>query len=157
MPPKPLFNPAILNFEHTVFDKDAIRARLPHRYEMEMLDRVIYFDAESQTIAGIKEVRDDEFWVRGHFPGRPVLPGVLIGEAAGQLSALYYSEVTSSHKILGFAAADSLKFRGTVVPGDDLLILGSMLEIKPRIARFQAQGLVDRRIVFEGIIVSMAL
>ncbi len=122
-----------------------------------MLDRVIYFDAESQTIAGIKEVRDDEFWVRGHFPGRPVLPGVLIGEAAGQLSALYYSEVTSSHKILGFAAADSLKFRGTVVPGDDLLILGSMLEIKPRMARFQAQGLVDRRIVFEGIIVSMAL
>ena len=50
MPPKPLFNPAILNFEHTVFDKDAIRSRLPHRYEMEMLDRVIYFDVRVKPL-----------------------------------------------------------------------------------------------------------
>ena len=157
MPPKPLFDPATLDLKRTVFDKEAIRARLPHRYEMEMLDRVIHFDAEEQIIAGVKEVRDGEFWVRGHFPGQPVLPGVLIGEAAGQLSAIYYSEVTASDRILGFAAADSLKLRGTVVPGQDLLLLGRMLEIKPRATRFQAQGLVDGRIVFEGVIVGMPL
>ena len=157
MPPIPLFDLSNLEFTRTVFDKEAIRARLPHRYEMEMLDRVIHFDAESQTIAGIKEVREDEFWVRGHFPGQPVLPGVLIGEAAGQLSAPYYSEMASNDRILAFAAADSLKLRGTVVPGEDLLLLGRMLEIKPRATRFQAQGLVDGRIVFEGIIVGMPL
>ena len=122
MPPKPLMDLSLLDPETTVYDREAIRLRIPQRHDMEMLDRIILFDRENELMAGVKEVRDDEFWVSGHFPDRPVLPGVLMVETAGQLASFWFRECGTSDKVLAFAAADNVRFRGVVIPGDALVI-----------------------------------
>ncbi len=157
MPAKPLIDLARIDPSATVFGSAEIRARNSQRHEMEMLDRIVFYAPEEGLIAGIKEVRSDEFWVRGHFPGRPLLPGVLMIETAGQLCSYYFSSVRNDALTLGFAAADGVKFRGMVQPGDALLMVGQMVDMKARTARFAAQGFVRDRLIFEADIVGMVL
>ncbi len=156
MPPTPILNLGDIDAARVLFDREAIRARNPHRYEMEFLDRIVHFDLETCSIAAVKSVRNDEFWVRGHFPDRPVLPGVLMLEAAGQLCSFYCYEVSKDSRVMGFAAAHDVRFRGQVVPGDDLLLLGRVLRLSPKQgARFQAQGYAHGELVFECELLGM--
>lgn len=74
-----------LDLNKTTIDIEAIRAIIPHRYEMEQLDGIIKFDPENKIIVGYKDISHNEFWVRGHIPGRPLMPGVMMLEAAAQL------------------------------------------------------------------------
>jgi len=134
-----------------------IRRYNPHRYEMEQLSGVIHLDAEAGEIVAFKDVRPDEFWVRGHVPGRPLLPGVLMIEAAAQMSSLYYKRVTGDARFLGFGGVDGVKFRGQVAPGDRLLLLGKAVEIRGRRAVFDTQGVVGDRLVFEARITGMPI
>ena len=157
MPPKPLIAIEDLDLENVVFDKDAIRERNHQRHEMEMLDRIIHYDSEEGLVAGLKYVREDEFWCRGHFPERPILPGVMMLEAAGQICSLVYTQETKGDAVIGFASADNVKFRGTVVPGDILVIQGRMEEIRARRAQFACQGYVGPKLVFEARIVGMPI
>ena len=155
MPAKALIEASELDLERPVFDLHAIRARNPHRHHMEMLDSVVHFDPQHGTIAGIKNVRPDEFWVSGHFPGRPVLPGVLMLEAAGQLCSVYCQETCGHKKVLVFAAIESARFRGMVVPGDRLLLMCKMLSTRSNATRFDTQGFVGTNLIFEACILGM--
>jgi 3-hydroxyacyl-[acyl-carrier-protein] dehydratase len=157
MPPKPLFDLSGIDLSRTVFGPEEIRKRNAQRYEMEMLDRVVYFDAESGRSAAVRSIRPDEFWARGHFPGQPLFPGVLMIESAGQLCSFFYCEKFGSEKVMGFAACENAKFRGRVIPGDQILLLSQGVELRPRIAIFDTQALVRSEIVFEGRIVGMPL
>jgi 3-hydroxyacyl-[acyl-carrier-protein] dehydratase len=134
---------------------EEIRQSNPHRFEMEMLSGCIYLDPEKGQIVAFKDVRPDEFWVRGHIPGRPLMPGVLMIEAAAQMSSLYYKRVQNDPRFLGFGGVDGVKFRGQVVPGDRLLLLGQAIEIRSRRAVFDTQGVVGDRLVFEARITGM--
>src|SRR5260370_41120418 len=88
---------------------------------MEQLHAIIHMDTEKHIIVGYKDVRSDEFWVRGHFPGYPLLPGVLMCEAAAQLCS-YYSAThgLSQGDFIGFGGLENIRFRGQVRPGDRL-------------------------------------
>src|SRR5690242_5590200 len=89
MPPQAHCDLASLDAGRVLADKEAIRRVLPQRFEMEQLEAIIHLDPAAAIIVGYKDVRHDEFWVRGHMPGYPLMPGVLMCEAAAQLVSYY--------------------------------------------------------------------
>ena len=108
---------------------------------------------------GLKEVEADEFWARGHIPGRPLYPGVLMWEAAAQVSTYYYK--TRVPEIAGmfvaFGGLDKVRFRGTVEPGDQLVIVGKVDRMRARQAVFETQGLVDGEVVFGARVIGVPM
>lgn len=139
----------------TLYDIEAIREANPHRHEMELLDRIVLFNPDAGLIVGTKKVREDEFWVRGHFPHKALFPGVLMLEATGQLCSFYCKTVVQHDRTMVFAAAQNVRFRGMVEPGDDLVIQGRMLSMRRTATRFEGQCWVGDRLVFEGEITGM--
>ncbi len=138
------------NLDRVLFGPEEIRATNAQRYEMEHLDAVTHLDTDTTEIVGWKEVRDDEFWVRGHVPGRPLLPGVIMLEALAQLTSFYIGRAFPAIGFIGFGGVDGVKFRATVVPGQRLVLLGKGVEIRSRRAVFDTQGWVDDRLVIEA-------
>ncbi len=157
MPPKLLFDISEIDLNRTAFDLEGIRKRNSQRFEMEMLDRIIHFDPEQGNIIAERTVKDGEFWARGHFPGQPVFPGVLMIESAGQMVSFFYSEMLKADKVLGFAACEDVKFRGMVTPGDTITFLGKIIDLRTRISSFHTQGLVNGELRFQAKIVGMPL
>lgn len=153
----PLIDLSLIDPAQCVFDREAIEKENPHRFEMSLLDRIVYFDLENCTAAAIKPVEKSEFWVRGHFPGRPVLPGVLMLEAAAQLGSFLRKKVTRDPSTIGFAAAEQVRFRRTIQPGDEVLLLARLRQNKPRAARFESQAYVKNELVFEALITGMLI
>jgi len=155
MPPEPIVDLSKINFGRVLIDKAGIRQVNPQRFEMEHLDGIVYLDTEKGEVVGYKEVREDEFWTRGHIPGRPLLPGVLMIEAAAQLVSYCTHMMLQTDKFIGFGGVDEVKFRGTVVPPCRLVIAGRAIEVRPRRSVCYVQGFVDRTMVFEGKITGM--
>ncbi len=86
MPPSFLFDLSLLNLDaEPIYDQATINQVNPQRFEMQQLDGILWQDTERHLILGYKEVTDQEFWIRGHVPGRPLMPGVIMIEAAAQL------------------------------------------------------------------------
>ena len=158
MPPELHFDLARLDFAHVLADREAIRKANPQRFEMEQLDAVVYVDAQQQIIVGYKDVRPDEFWVRGHMPGYPLLPGVLMCEASAQLCCYYSTTQGIVHgDFLGFGGMDNVRFRGQVRPGDRLVLVGKGLKFHRRQIVFNVQGFVAGTMVFHADIIGMPL
>jgi 3-hydroxyacyl-[acyl-carrier-protein] dehydratase len=158
MPPELHFDPAQVDFSQVQADREAIRKVNPQRFEMEQLDAVVLMDPRAHLIIGYKDVRADEFWVRGHMPGYPLLPGVLMCEAAAQLAS-YYSTIQNLvyGDFLGFGGMENVRFRGQVRPGDRLVLVGKGLKIHRRQIIFNVQGFVGTLMVFHGDIIGMSL
>ncbi len=156
MPPPLILNPAQLDTNHVVASREELRKVNPQRFEMEQLDGIILLDRQQHLIAGYKDVRDDEFWVRGHMPSFPLLPGVLMCEASAQLVAYYY---TTSGMLEGdfiaFGGMENVRFRGAVRPGDRLVLIGKAAKLHRRQAVFNVQGFVGTRLVFQGDIIGV--
>lgn len=150
MPPAPFVDLAALDLDRVQYGIEEIRRRNPHRYEMELLSAILLHDPERGLIVGENRIPKDAFWVRGHIPGRPLFPGVLMVESAAQLCSFYW-RVTFPEvdRFFGFGGIESTKFRGTVLPGDRLILAGKPVELKPRRAIFDAQGFVGTQMVFE--------
>lgn len=159
MPASLLADISRLDINHPIIDKEKIRSIIPHRYEMEQIDSILEFNREARLIVGVKDVRPDEFWVRGHIPGRPIFPGVLMIESAAQLASVFSGlmGITSSDKFMGFSGIDKVKFRGTVTPGDKLMVIIKCSGLSARRAVFDTQGVVNGKIVFEGVITGMMI
>ncbi len=157
MPQELFINLDDLPINDVAIDMEGIRKVNPHRYEMEQLDGIIKFNPDGKIIIGFKDVKGDEFWVRGHIPGRPLLPGVLMMEAAAQLCTYYYKRVIADDRFLGFGGIDKVKFRGKVVPGERLVIIAKNRELRTRRAIFDTQGIVNGKLVFEGVITGMVV
>jgi len=157
VPPKLLFDLSSIELEHVEVAQEGIRRFNPQRYEMEHLNGIIYYSPEQNVAVGYKDVKEDEFWARGHIPGRPLLPGVLMCEAAAQLCSYYFKRQTGTKQFLGFGGMEGVKFRAAVLPGQRLILIARNRELKSRRATFDVQGVVDGKIVFEGIIIGMPM
>ncbi len=158
MPPELHFDLARIDFGHVLADREAIRKVNPQRFEMEQLDAVVYLDAQQQLIVGYKDVRDDEFWVRGHMPSYPLMPGVLMCEASAQLCAITRPRKGIVHgDFLGFGGMDNVRFRSQVRPGDRLVLVGKGLKFHRRQIVFNVQGFVGGTMVFHADIIGMPL
>jgi 3-hydroxyacyl-[acyl-carrier-protein] dehydratase len=129
----------------------------PQCGDMRQLDHVIWFNEGITQGLGVKQVRQDEFWVPGHIPGRPLLPGVLMIEAGAQLSSAMYRSRYGMKGFIGFTRCDEVSFRGQVVPGDTLYLLSMEVKFRPRRFVCATQGIVDDRLVFEATITGMLL
>src|SRR5947209_12429840 len=125
MPPEFHYDLAQLDFARVVADADAIRRVIPQRFEMEQLTAIILIDPDKQLIVGYKDVRADEFWVRGHIPDYPLMPGVLMCEAAAQLCSVFIvTQGLLAGDFIGFGGLENVRFRGLVRPGDRLVLVG---------------------------------
>lgn len=143
---------ALLDLENPIADLEAIRALNPQRHEMEQLSAILYEDMERNACAALKEVGEDEFWVRGHMPGMPLMPGVVMLEAVAQLSS-YFSQKHDmlGAEIVGFGGVDDVKFRGVVTPGDRLILMVQLVKVRRnRMIVASFQGVVDGNLVLEG-------
>lgn len=138
-------------------DREAIMRINPHRFEMSLLDGILY--QSDENIVGFKDISDDEFWVRGHFPERALMPGVLMCECAAQLSsyfALTNNMVTQGG--VGLGGLDSVRFRGPVVPGDKLIIMMKRNRFRQNVIfNSEFQGYVDQNLVVDGTITGVVL
>ncbi len=158
MPPELHCDLAGIDFNQIVADRAAIREINPQRHEMEQLDAVVHIDEPNGIIVGYKDVRDDEFWVRGHMPGYPLLPGILMCEASAQLCSYYtVKRGLLQGDFLGFGGLENVRFRSPVRPGDRLVLVAKALKYHRRQMIFNVQGFVKNTMVFHGDIIGMAL
>ncbi|MFP4027578.1 MAG: 3-hydroxyacyl-ACP dehydratase FabZ family protein [Candidatus Brocadiia bacterium] len=157
MPPKPLVDLDDIDLGKIEDGPEGIRECNPQRYEFEQLDGIIFFNPDEKVVVGFKDVTDDEFWVRGHIPDRPLLPGVLMCEAAAQLCTYYYKKAMETEKFLGFGALNNVKFRGQVEPGERLILVAKNTDLRSRRAVFDCQGFVDDKLIFEGEVTGMPM
>lgn len=125
-----------------VLDIQAIRRILPHRYPFLMVDRVIEIDGTRRAV-GVKNVTGNEEFFQGHYPGQPIMPGVLILEALAQMGGILLSqELKLKGKIAVLLSIDKVKFRRPVVPGDQLILEVEALRIKARTGHVQCRARV---------------
>ena len=131
-------------------DGQQIAQILPHRYPMLMVDRILEITEDS--IVGIKNVTNSEPHFTGHFPGFPVMPGVLIIEAMAQVAGILVGKLAphTRGKIMFLASIEEAKFRKPVVPGDQLRIEMKLMRLKYTVAKMRGVATVDGQVVSEA-------
>lgn len=137
--------------EGTVFDINAIKRILPHRYPFLLVDKITHLEMEKKVV-GIKSVTANEPFFEGHFPGQPVMPGVLIIEAMAQTGGilLLNSYMDPSSKLVLFMGINNAKFRKSVVPGDQLVLEAELKSRRSRYVVMKCRAFVDNNLVAEA-------
>ena len=131
-------------------DAQQILETIPHRYPFVLVDRILELEAGRRAV-GIKNVSSNEWFFPGHFPGRPIMPGVLIVEALAQVGAVaVLSSPEQTGKLGLFAGIDKLRFRRQVIPGDQLRLDVTMERVRGPVGKARAVATVDGEVVAEG-------
>jgi 3-hydroxyacyl-[acyl-carrier-protein] dehydratase len=137
-----LFDIAGIDLRAQAYDTHAIQAILPHRGTMLLLDTVVWNTSDWMRSLGVKRIRPDEFWVDGHFPGKPTFPGVMMIEAAAQLSAFAFLSSLGKPSLVLFLRIENAAFRAAAFPGDDLYILAQGVKKQRRRFITDVQGII---------------
>ncbi len=154
-----IVDPADINLSRVVADIAEVRRWIPQRYAMEQLTAIVYDDVERNICIGYRDLTDEEFWVAGHMPGVPIMPGVMMCEAAAQLLSYHVQRNDlSGVDTVGFGGIDKVRFRGIVRPGDRLVIVCQVIKHRRGrlvVSRFQA--FVGTNLVCEGELTGIPL
>ena len=138
-------------------NSDEIGQYILQEGDMRQLDHIVWMNDIKTLSLAVKHVRDDEFGVSGHLPGRPLFPGVLMIEAAAQNSSLLYRAKSGFDQFVGFTRCDDTIFRGQVKPGDTLYLITKELDFKRRRFITTNQGILNDKLVFETKITGMQM
>ncbi len=162
MPPPLIIDTRSMDLKETLLSRERIyRDILPQRHEFELLDGVCYLDLKCHKLISYCDIREDPWWARGHVPGRPLMPGVLMLEAAAQTAtigaALEDLEAYKQKGFMGFGGVDQCKFRDAIVPPARLYVLAVCVENRPRRFVCLTQGIADGRMVFEAKITGIVM
>ncbi len=154
-----ILDPAEIDCSRVFADIETIRRYLPQRHAMEQLTAIVIDDVEHHICVGYRDVTEGEFWVAGHMPGMPIMPGVIMCEAAAQVLTFHIQRNDlSGAEVVGFGGIDNVKFRGVVKPGDRLVIVIQVTKHRRgRMVACRFQGFVGTSLVCEGEIAGVAL
>lgn len=137
----------------TIHTTREIEALIPHRHPFLLVDRIVEYDQAARKIVGIKGVTATEWFFAGHFPGLPVMPGVLQVEALAQTMAVYVAKQAGFGDRIGlFAAIDDVRFKRIVTPGDTLRLEITMEKLGSRFGRARGVASVDGEVACEGLL-----
>jgi 3-hydroxyacyl-[acyl-carrier-protein] dehydratase len=143
----------VLKRDGVVLNSRDIQTLIPHRWPIMLVDRIVEYDPDRQYIRGEKAVTSSEWFFQGHFPGLPVMPGVLQVEALAQTMAVYVAQQPGFGDRIGlFAGIDECRFKRTVLPGDRLSLEVTMEKLGKRFGRGRAKASVDGETCCEGLI-----
>ena len=157
-----ILKPPIVDFsdfslDHVIADQQEVYNTNPHRYELALLSGILYSD--DTRIVGYYDVPEDPFWARGHFPGRPMMPGVLISEVAAQLTSYMATKNgIRGEAVIGLAGLENIRFRAQVSPGDKLTVMAAMIKSrKGAMIVTEYQVYVGQTLASEGQIKGIAI
>ncbi len=144
-------NPVALKTPKLTLSVEEIQKLLPHRYPFSLVDRIVEYVPGKHAV-GIKNVTFNEPHFQGHFPGKPIMPGVLIVEAMAQVGGVVLTQLLETEGgLFVFAGIDKVRFRRQVVPGDQLVMTVELLWIKQRrFGKMQARAEVDGKLATVG-------
>ncbi len=133
-------------------NSDEIEAIIPHRYPFLLVDRIVEIE-DGKSAVGIKSVTANEWFFQGHFPGRKLMPGVLIVEALAQVAAVALLKgIDAGSKLPVFAGIDSMRFRRPVGPGDQLRLEFTLEKMRGPVGRGRVRATVEGKVAAEGVI-----
>jgi 3-hydroxyacyl-[acyl-carrier-protein] dehydratase len=159
MAPKPLIDLSAIDLETVAYDAEALNTYLPQKFAMRQLHGIHHVDLEAGICVGFRDVRDDEFWCEGHFPSRPVFPGVMLVETVAQLCVFFWREAIGIKEAPGramlFGGIDKVKFRDAIFPGQRVVLVLSVKELKIRRSIYETQAFVNGKLVFAGQITGL--
>ncbi|MGO8748270.1 MAG: 3-hydroxyacyl-ACP dehydratase FabZ family protein [Thermoguttaceae bacterium] len=159
MPKKTLIiDPSEYDLNSPIAGIEEIRRYNHQRYEMEHLTAIVFEDPVRNICVGYKDLGPDEFWIRGHMPGMPLMPGVIMCEAAAQLTSYFTCKHTMmAARVVGFGGLKDVRFRGIVKPGERFVVQARLLKIRSQMLTCEFQCLVRDEIVCDGNIIGIPL
>jgi 3-hydroxyacyl-[acyl-carrier-protein] dehydratase len=155
---QPILDFSEFDLNQVVADIETIRGYNRQRYEMEQLTAICYEDRQRHICVGYKDLGPDEFWVRGHMPGMPLMPGVIMCEAAAQMASYYTHRYgLMGDNLIGFGGLEEVRFRGVVRPGERFVIVAQLLKIRRAMLTCEFQCFVRESPVCDGILKGIPL
>lgn len=147
---KALIDLSTLDLSRDVMPEEELRSLIPHRYEFQMIDGICHLDQELGIVVGYKKWDEDAWWGRGHVPGRPLMPGVLMVESCAQVSTvLMKKRMNWEGGFIGLAGLDNVRFRGTITPPALVHFVSKVGQHSSRMARYPAQCFMNGKMVME--------
>lgn len=155
--PGTLIDLGAIDLNGLVAGREEIGRVNPHRHELALLDEIVWVNDDLTQAVARHRCAEDAFWVRGHFPDLPLMPGVLQVEAGAQLACYIWNRRQPTPKLAAFLRIESAAFRRSVVPGDEMYVLCREVKMGRRRFISDVQGVVNGRVAFEARVTGMAL